>query len=129
MMTYPVKREVSIVSRTVRRKEKWLFQQAVGSFEEWHAPSPGYPFTETVELRKSRESGVSLEWLYAQRVAQFRGDHRSGYYSAPHWFRRLYGSKHVRLVNAQQLHVCNKYDEWDQHAPHPFVSNAGWFWF
>jgi len=114
------------MSRTIRRrKDKWKFHQVVGSFEEFTGPCPGYPNSKTWEQGQSEKSGVSLEKMYDQWVAFFYRDSNPGQRGAPRWFRRMYGSKHVRLVNQHQLHICNKYDEWDQHVPLLFVNNAG----
>lgn len=118
------------MSNTIRhRKEVWKFKQVVGTFEEFAGPWQAYPDVETWKQRRSRESGVSLERMYAQRVAWFYGDTKSGKRNAPRWFRRMHGSKLVRSLNKHELRKCDKQDEWDGHGPIYLKNNAGWFWF
>lgn len=116
------------MSRTLRRKrETWKFKQVVGSFEQFIRP--WCPGVESWEVSTSRKSGVSLDTMYAQRVAWFYGDTKSGKRNAPRWFRRMHGSKLVRSINKHELRKCDKQDEWDSHGPIYLKNNAGWFWF
>ena len=116
------------MSRTFRRKnETWKFNQVVGSFERF--AEPWLPGVEAWEVRVSRKSGVSLERMYAQRVAWFYGDTGSGKRGPPRWFRRIHGSKQIRLINESELRKCKSLDEWDSHSPTYLKNNAGWFWY
>ena len=63
----------------------------------------------------------------ARQAARFHRDRHSGSYNVPRWFRRELNKRFFRL-NRDELRRCLNQECWDDHAPIPRRSNAGWYW-
>lgn len=117
------------MSRTIRRKAKWLVRQCVGrDLDDWCAPWAGNPDHPSWERLESERTGIPLETLYAQRLARHYGDGHRGRHSVPHSYRHYYGSVKFRSQERQRQHRALQYDEWDQHLTPKFPRDAGWYY-
>ena len=107
------------MSRTIRRNQKWLTNYYVGSREEC-VKDPHWVM--------HRYPTLTFEQAYAREKARLHRDHNPGHYGVPRWFRRLHGSKQIRLNEKAALHRCVRHDQYDVHAPDSKARNAAWYW-
>ena len=107
------------MSRTFRRNKKWQINHYIGSYEE-NAEDPWYTMY--------RYPTLTYDQAYDHMRARLTRDHHPGHYGVPRWFRRMHGSKHVRMKEKARLFRCWQRDEWDQHFSENRMRNAKWFW-
>ena len=107
------------MSRTFRRKDYRLINRWVGSREE-HTRDP--------QWLMYRYPTLTFDQAYARLVACYTRDHHKGHYGVPRWFRRLHGSKQLRLNESIKLHRHQWDDSWDNHVPESRCRNAKWYW-
>lgn len=107
------------MARTTRRNKPHLISSYVGSFDE---------FLQDPWWLSKRYHGCTMEQAYAQYKARYTRDHRSGRYGVPHWFRRLHGSKDLRLCESHKLHCALRSENWESHLPDSRRRNAKWYW-
>lgn len=106
------------MSRTLRRNKKHLINDHVGTFDEFR----GYDWW----LRR-RYPGLTAEQAYERAVHRYTRDHHPGYFGVPRWYRRMHGSKAVRVRENQALRVHHRYDSWDAHIPESRYRSAGYY--
>lgn len=104
------------MARTYRRNKKHLVLDHCGTFEE------------TRDDRWWDDAHLTPEQTYARRVARFTRDHPSGRFGVPHWYRRLHGSKRLRLLELIKLRRHLRDGEWEKHLPENRTRTAKWYW-
>lgn len=108
------------MSRTYRRNTKELIRQSIGSFED--------------NLRDSwwmeyRYPGLAPEVAYAQRLAWWRRDCKSGDRSPPSWYVNLYFTRRQRREEQIALKAYMLSEEWDAFLTTPYLRSAAYRWF
>ena len=108
------------MSRTFRRLERHNIQRWVGrpdDFSSWRIERL-YPT-------------LSRQQLYIRAVRRYTSDAGSHGYPCgiPYWFRRIHGSKAMRLGNREEIFRCLTNESWDDHKPLNLRHIAGcWWW-
>lgn len=111
------------MSRTFRRSMASFRRRRYFTFDEFEACYFESPWL------LERNSNLPAEKAFKKEQARFFSDHRSGYYNAPRFFRRLYGSRYFRNNEKKLMSYAAQNDSWDN-MPYPkFPRNAGWYWF
>lgn len=103
------------MSRTIRRKnahQRWLYVDKLEDINEWE-----------IEHFRAR----SLLHCQARQSARFHSDNRTGEWGVPRWYRQE-RNKRFKRENDHELHRCREKGEWDDHLPHPYLRDAGYFW-
>jgi hypothetical protein len=109
------------MSRTLRRNKKHLILDHVGAPDK--CKRDGW------WMGHCHYRDLPFEQAYARSVHRYTRDHHNGYYGIPRWYRRLHGSKDVRLRENQALHVHHHRDSWDAHIPETRYRSKGYHWF
>lgn len=107
------------MARTFRRNKKYLILKVVGTIEQVYDDRAWFQW---------RYPDLSLELAYSRCKAHYTRDHHSGHHGVPRWFRRMHGSKALRLDEQCKLHRSIRRDEWDDHLPENRTRNASWYW-
>lgn len=108
------------MSRTLRRNKKNLIDQHVGTREACQR-GDGW-----MMYRYGRD--LPFEQAYARCVHRYTRDHRNGYFSIPRWYRRVHGSKDVRLRENHALLAHQHNDSWEAHSPDSRYRSKGYHW-
>lgn len=107
------------MSRTLRRNKKHLIDDHVGTREanqrdDW--------------WMRYRYPDLSFEQAYARAVHRYTGDRPKGRFGIPRWYRRMHGSKEVRVRENHALYLHRREDTWESHAPENRYRSTGYAW-
>lgn len=108
------------MSRTFRRTRPHEIRQRYGTRSE-EAKEPWWIMCHYPTL--------TFEQAYERAVARYHRDHPSGHYGIPRAFRRLHGSKAVRLSEYRAIHRGLRRDEWDDHLPDNRFRGVAQYWY
>jgi hypothetical protein len=105
------------VSRTIRRKNSHLKSWAVD------------PVEKIDQWDMKRYGAHTPEQCVIRQAAHFHSDGYSGWCqgSPPHFFRRFL-NKRVDRANKAEIFRCVASNCWDDFQAHPYLANAGWYW-
>lgn len=107
------------MARTFRRNKKYLILKVVGTIEHTYDDRAWFQW---------RYPDLAPELAYSRCKARYTRDHHPGRHGVPRWFRRMHGSKALRLDEQCKLHRSLRRDEWDDHLPENRTRNASWDW-
>jgi hypothetical protein len=105
------------MSRTIRRKSKWIEEKHRGTWEEFQVD----PYLASFRCNK----GKTIRKVWEESLAALHGDSHSGHYNAPRWYRKIFSKKHNRCVERILLRTCTDFEE---HVTSINKSNAQWYW-
>lgn len=105
------------MSRTFRRKNNYRKSLCVSDVDK------------VDRLDLERYGAHTAEQCVLRQAAHFHSDAYSSWCqgSPPHFFRRFL-NKRVDRANKAELFRCVARDCWDDFQAHPYLSNAGWYW-
>ena len=117
------------MSRTIRRKKKWMATRHFGTFETLFVVESFNPTGETYSAWQARRRNLSNEKYYEQLLAEFHSDRRSMWLgSAPRWYRHMTGSHQNRVNERAKIIRGMKSGEWDNHAPESRTRGQNYYW-